>query len=80
MTAADLINEAKKPFCLVGQGVLLGGAEEELKAFLQKNDIPAGSTVLGLSALPTDFPLNKGNARYAWKRRAETGKRMSVMY
>lgn len=34
--AADLINEAKKPFCLVGQGVLLGGAEEELKAFLQK--------------------------------------------
>ena len=58
--AADLINEAKKPFCLVGQGVLLGGAEEELKAFLQKNDIPAGSTVLGLSALPTDFPLNKG--------------------
>ena len=48
------------PFCLVGQGVLLGGAEEELKAFLQKNDIPAGSTVLGLSALPTDFPLNKG--------------------
>ena len=58
--AADLINEAKKPFCLVGQGVLLGGAEEELRAFLQKNDIPAGSTVLGLSALPTDFPLNKG--------------------
>ena len=53
--AADLINEAKKPFCLVGQG-----AEEELRAFLQKNDIPAGSTVLGLSALPTDFPLNKG--------------------
>ncbi len=58
--AAALINQAKKPFCLVGQGVILGGAEEELKAFLQKNDIPAGSTVLGLSALPTDFPLNKG--------------------
>ncbi len=58
--AAALINQAKKPFCLVGQGVILGGAEEELKAFLQKNDIPAGSTVLGLSALPTDFPQNKG--------------------
>ena len=38
----------------------MGGAEEELKAFLLKNDIPAGSTVLGLSALPSDFPLNKG--------------------
>ena len=59
-TAAALINKAEKPFCLVGQGVLLGGAEEELKAFLMKNDIPAGSTVLGLSALPSDFPLNKG--------------------
>lgn len=58
--AAALINNAKKPFCLVGQGVILGGAEEELKAFLQKNDIPAGSTVLGLSAMPSDFPLNKG--------------------
>ena len=58
--AASLINNAKKPFCLVGQGVILGGAEEELKEFLLKNDIPAGSTVLGLSALPSDFPLNKG--------------------
>lgn len=58
--AAAMINSAKKPFCLVGQGVILGGAEEELKAFLGKNDIPAGSTVLGLSALPSDFPLNKG--------------------
>ena len=54
-----LINERRN--LLSGrQGVLLGGAEEELRAFLQKNDIPAGSTVLGLSALPTDFPLNKG--------------------
>ena len=58
--AAALINAAKKPFCLVGQGVILGGAEEEMKAFLQKNDIPAGCTTLGLSALPSDFPLNKG--------------------
>lgn len=58
--AAALINQAKKPLCLVGQGVLLGGAEEELKAFLLKNDIPAGCTTLGLSSLPSDFPLNKG--------------------
>ena len=58
--AAALINAAKKTFCLVGQGVILAGAEEELKAFLLKNDIPAGSTTLGLSAMPTDFPLNKG--------------------
>ena len=58
--AAALINAAQKPFCLVGQGVILGHAEEELKAFLEKNDIPSGSTMLGLSALPTDFPLNKG--------------------
>ncbi|WP_102406718.1 biosynthetic-type acetolactate synthase large subunit [Parabacteroides bouchesdurhonensis] len=58
--AADLINAADKPFCLVGQGVILGGAEKELMEFLQKNDIPAGSTTLGLSAMPSDFPLNKG--------------------
>lgn len=58
--AAALINAAEKPFCLVGQGVILGGAEAELMAFLTKNDIPAGSTTLGLSALPSDFPLHKG--------------------
>ena len=58
--AARLINGAKKPFCLVGQGVILGGAERELLEFLAKNDIPAASTVLGLSAMPSDFPLNKG--------------------
>lgn len=58
--AAALINAAQKPLCLVGQGVILGNAEEELKAFLLKNDIPAGCTTLGLSALPSDFPLNKG--------------------
>ena len=58
--AAELINQAKKPFALVGQGVVLSHAEEELKAFLEKADIPFGSTVLGLSALPTDYPLNKG--------------------
>ena len=58
--AAELINSAKKPFALVGQGVLLSGAENELKAFLEKADIPAGSTVLGLSAMPSDYHLNKG--------------------
>ena len=58
--AAELINNAKKPFALVGQGVVLGHAEKELMTFLQKADIPAAATVLGLSAMPTDFPLNKG--------------------
>lgn len=58
--AAALINAAQKPFCLIGQGVILGGAEAEIRQFLEKNDIPSGSTTLGLSALPTDHPLNKG--------------------
>lgn len=58
--AAELINQAKKPFALVGQGVILSGAENELKAFLEKADIPAASTVLGLSAMSSDYPLNKG--------------------
>ena len=58
--AAQLINNAKKPLALVGQGVELGNAQEELKAFLEKADIPAGRTMLGLSALPSDHPLNVG--------------------
>lgn len=58
--AAQLINNAKKPFALVGQGVVLGHAEEALKAFLEKADIPAAETILGMSAMPTDFRLNKG--------------------
>ncbi len=58
--AAELINHAKKPLALVGQGVELGHAQEELKAFLEKADIPAGRTMLGLSALPSDHPLNVG--------------------
>jgi len=58
--AAKLINVAKKPFCLIGQGVILGHAEKELMEFLQKNDIPAGATTLGLSAVPSDFPQFKG--------------------
>lgn len=58
--AAELINQAKKPLALVGQGVILGNAEKELIAFLEKADIPFGSTILGLSAVPTEHPLNKG--------------------
>ena len=58
--AADLINAAQKPFVLVGQGVELGNAQAELVAFLEKADIPCGRTLLGLSAIPTDHPLNKG--------------------
>ena len=58
--AADLINNAKKPLALVGQGVELAGAHEELKAFLEKANIPAGRTMLGLSALASNHPLNMG--------------------
>ena len=58
--AADLINSAKKPLALVGQGVELGNAQDELIAFLEKADIPAGRTMLGLCALPSDHPLNVG--------------------
>ncbi len=58
--AAELINNAKKPYALVGQGVVLANAEAELKAFLDKGNIPAAWTLLGASAMPTDYPLNKG--------------------
>ena len=58
--AADLINASQKPFVLVGQGVELGNAQMELKAFLEKADIPCGRTLLGLSAIPSEHPLNKG--------------------
>ena len=58
--AAELINNAKRPLALVGQGVELGNAQEELKTFLEKADIPAGRTMLGLSALPSNHPLNAG--------------------
>ncbi len=58
--AVELINQAKKPMAIIGQGVILGSAEEELKEFIKKGDIPVGSTLLGLSALPTNHPLNKG--------------------
>ena len=58
--AVDLINAAERPLVLVGQGVELGNAQAELRAFIEKAELPAGRTLLGLSALPTDHPLNKG--------------------
>ncbi len=58
--AAELINGAKRPFILVGQGVEIGGAQEELRTLIERADIPAGCTLLGLSALPSDHPLNMG--------------------
>ncbi len=58
--AAKLINEAKQPFVLFGQGIILGGAEKEFKSFIEKSGIPAASTALGLGALPTDHPLYTG--------------------
>lgn len=58
--AVALINSAKKPLALVGQGVELGNAQQELLAFIEKADIPCGCTMLGLSALPSTQRLNKG--------------------
>ncbi len=58
--AAELINNAKKPFIVWGQGVILGSAEQEFKKFIEKTDIPSASTGLGLSALETKHPLHVG--------------------
>ncbi len=58
--AADLINDAKKPYLIYGQGILLSGAEKELLSFIEKTGIPAASTLLGISALQSDHPLNMG--------------------
>ena len=58
--AAELINSAKKPYLLYGQGVMLSGGEKELVSFLDKTGIPAAGTLLGLSSIPTDHPLNMG--------------------
>lgn len=58
--AAAIINSAKKPLIIFGQGIILGQAEKELKAFIEKADIPASWTILGLSALETKHPLNVG--------------------
>jgi acetolactate synthase-1/2/3 large subunit len=58
--AIALINQAKKPFIVWGQGVILGQAESEFKTFVEISGIPAAWTILGLSALPTDHPSNRG--------------------
>lgn len=58
--AAELINKAQKPLIVFGQGVILGNAETELKQFVEKSGVPAAWTILGLSALPTDYPFNVG--------------------
>lgn len=58
--AASLISQAKKPLILAGQGIILAGAEKEFLAFVEKTQIPVAFTILGLSAMPTDHPLNKG--------------------
>ncbi|MDT7830491.1 biosynthetic-type acetolactate synthase large subunit [Pricia sp. S334] len=59
-SAAELINAAKRPFIIWGQGVILGQAEEELKALVEKAGIPAAWTIMGASALDSDHPLNVG--------------------
>ncbi len=58
--AATLINAARRPFVLIGQGVELGNAQKELREFIEKADLPCGATLLGLSDLPSDHRLNKG--------------------
>jgi len=58
--AAELINQAKQPFVLFGQGVILGKAEAEFKAFIEKTGIPAAATAMGLGALETDHPQYVG--------------------
>jgi acetolactate synthase I/II/III large subunit len=58
--AAKLINAAERPFVIWGQGVILGKAEQEFKAFIEKSGIPSAWTIMGASAIPTDHPLNVG--------------------
>jgi acetolactate synthase-1/2/3 large subunit len=58
--AAKLINEAERPFVIFGQGVILGKAEKEFKAFIEKGGLPAAWTIMGMSAIPTDHPLGVG--------------------
>lgn len=58
--AAELINSAKRPYIVWGQGIILGKAEEELKALIEKAGIPAAWTIMGESAIPTSHPLNVG--------------------
>ena len=59
-SAAAMINAAKKPMIVWGQGVILSGAEDELKAVIEKAGIPAAWTILGASAIPSSHPLNIG--------------------
>ena len=58
--AAEIINQAKKPFVIFGQGVILGNAEKEFLAFIEKSGIPAAWTIMGMSAMPTNHPLAVG--------------------
>jgi len=58
--AADLINAAEKPFVFVGQGVILGNAEKEFLAFVEKSGIPVAWTIMGMSAIPTSHPQAVG--------------------
>jgi acetolactate synthase-1/2/3 large subunit len=58
--AVQLINEAKKPLLLIGQGIILSGAENELKTFIEKANIPTASTLLGLGALSANHALYVG--------------------
>ena len=58
--AAKLINEAEKPFVIFGQGIILGKAEKEFAAFIEKGNLPAAWTIMGMSAIPTDHPLGVG--------------------
>jgi len=58
--AATLINKAKKPFVIFGQGVILGNAEKEFLAFIEKAGLPTAWTIMGMSAIPTDHPLGVG--------------------
>ena len=59
-TAAELINSAKRPLILAGQGVSISGAEKQLREFAEKTNIPVANTLLGLSTMPSDHPLYKG--------------------
>lgn len=58
--AATIINDAKKPLVVFGQGVILGNAEKEFQAFIEKGNLPAAWTIMGMSAIPTNHPLGVG--------------------
>lgn len=58
--AAEIINAAKKPFVVFGQGVILGNAEKEFQEFIEKGGLPTAWTIMGMSAIPTNHPLGVG--------------------